>query len=53
MDSAFSLRAIIYKLEFSAVVKFNYVPVRTLIADVTLDAISSVFTASDYPLLCH
>jgi hypothetical protein len=53
MDSALSLRAIIYKLEFSAGVKFNYVPVRTLIADVKLDAISSDFTASDYTLVCH
>jgi hypothetical protein len=36
-----------YKLEFSAGVKFNYVPVRSLIADVTLGAVSSDFTASD------
>ena len=53
MDSALIPRAIIYKLQFSAGVKFNYVPVRTLIADVTFDAVSSDFTTSDYPLLCH
>jgi hypothetical protein len=53
MDPAISLRAIIYILEFFAGVKFNYVPGRTLIAIVTLDAISSDFTASVYQLLCH